>query len=158
MLKYLFMAFVFFVAFPQHVHSSFQDCQHDNATFKCVQFLGNFDGDTIKVNIPNIHSLLGEKINIRLADVDTPEMRSDTVCEAALAKQAKLFVYNALFMATRIDLYEARRGKYFRVIAKIVYDGKDLGQELLKKKLAVPYLGRKKPVTDWCPFFKAQAK
>ena len=33
------------------------------------------DGDTIKVTIDSVHPLLGDRINIRVKDIDTPETR-----------------------------------------------------------------------------------
>lgn len=156
MVKYLFAILIFL--FPFYAEASFQDCNHSHASFKCLKFVSNYDGDTVKVNIPNVHPIIGNMMNIRVLNVNTPELRSDAICESGLAKIAKDFVFRELSHASKIDLLEIRKGKYFRIIARVVYDGKDLGAELLKKKMAVPYLGGKKPITDWCPYFKAQAK
>ena len=47
--------------------------------------------------------------------------------------------------AGRIDLVDVGRGKYFRVLASVVADGKDLSAILLAKGLAVRYGGAEKP-------------
>ncbi len=49
-----------------------------------------------------------------------------------------------LGQARRIDLLDAERGKYFRIVARVVADGKDVGQTLIDHNLAVRYNGEKK--------------
>ncbi len=58
--------------------------------------------------------------------------------------------HDLLIKATCIDLLRVKRGKYFRVVAEVIYDGKSLSQELIRRKLAVPYWRERKPITDWC--------
>ena len=48
------------------------------------------DGDTFRANIKGFHSLIGGRIGIRVAGVDTPEMHGKCKQEKALARQAKL--------------------------------------------------------------------
>ncbi|MBF0370483.1 MAG: hypothetical protein HQL52_13605 [Magnetococcales bacterium] len=40
-----------------------------------VIYRGNYDGDTIRFDIPGVHPLLGDNISIRVRGVDTPEIR-----------------------------------------------------------------------------------
>ena len=47
-----------------------------------------YNGDTFRANIAGLHSLIGERIDIRVAGVDTPEMRSKRKQEKDLARQA----------------------------------------------------------------------
>jgi endonuclease YncB( thermonuclease family) len=126
------------------------NCQHDNTTFRCVEYVKNYDADTVTFQIPNVHPLLGNKINIRVLGVDTPEIRTKNKCEKEKARNAKRLVQNLLKRAKRIDLTEVKRGKYFRVIADVVIDGKSLKYYLLKNGLAVSYDGGKKKKIDWC--------
>ena len=51
--------------------------------------------------------------------------------------------------AERIDLKNASRGKYFRIVAKVEADGIDLSAYLIAKDLAVSYDGGTK-VKKWC--------
>ena len=53
-----------------------------------------------------------------------------------------------LSQAGRIDLVDVGRGKYFRILADVVADGKDLSAILLEKGLAVRYKGGRKK--RWC--------
>ena len=62
---------------------------------------------------------------------------------------ARRLVRDVLKNAQRIDLKDASRGKYFRIVAKVEADGVDLAAYLIVKDLAVPYDGGTK-VKDWC--------
>ena len=90
-----------------------------------------YDADTCKVSLPSIHPLFGKKINVRIAGIDTPEIKGTCEREKALAKKARDFVRNILKDARRIDLLDAKRGKYFRIVAKVVADGNDIGETLI---------------------------
>lgn len=126
------------------------DCVHDNSSFKCVSYVRNYDADTVTFNIPNIHPLIGKAINIRVLGVDTPELRTKNKCEKEKAKNAKKLVQNLLKNAKRIDLEKLQRGKYFRIVADVIIDGKSLSGYLLKNGLAYAYSGGKKPKMNWC--------
>jgi len=41
------------------------------------------------------------------------------------------------------------RGKYFRIVGRLIADGVDISDLLIQKQLAVPYDGGTK-VKDWC--------
>jgi len=41
------------------------------------------------------------------------------------------------------------RGKYFRIVGRLIVDGQDLSDMLIQKQLAVPYHGGTK-TKDWC--------
>ena len=38
-------------------------------------YVQNYDGDTVTFNLPGLHPIIGEKINIRVNGIDTPEIR-----------------------------------------------------------------------------------
>lgn len=126
--------------------STSNHCRHDQSSFRCVEYVRNYDGDTITVNIAKVHPIIGEEISIRLLDVDTPELRTNDDCERTKGYEARDFVSERLQTAKRIDLLHVSRDKYFRIDAELIYDGKSLGQELLNHKLAVPY----GIDVDWC--------
>jgi micrococcal nuclease len=142
-MKYLML---FLLSLPLHAN----DCVHTHSRFNCVEYVKNYDGDTVTFNIAGVHSLIGSKINIRLNGVDTPEMRGRKACEKTKAKQAKALVSSILKDAKRIDLVNVKRGKYFRIVADIMVDGKSLSDALLARKLAVKYDGGRKPASNWC--------
>ena len=116
--------------------------------FDRVVFHSCYDGDTCTFSIPGVHPLLGEKISIRLAGIDTPEIRGKCPKEKNLAKEAKAFVNRVLGSASRIRLLNVRRGKYFSIVAEIEADGGLLGGELMRRGLAFPYEGGIKK--SWC--------
>ena len=125
---------------------------HDATAFYCVQYVSNYDGDTVKFKIPNTHPLFGENISIRVNGIDTPEMRTKDVCEKNKAKKAQRLVENILKNAKKIDLKNISRGKYFRVVADIYADGVSVSSVLIKKRLAYRYDGGRKPSSNWCAF------
>jgi len=108
-----------------------------------------YDGDTCKVTIAGLPEVFGDHISIRLKGIDTPEIRGKCSKEKALAKIARDMVRTRLEQAKQIDVIDAERGKYFRLVARLEADGVDLSALLIQKGLAVPYVGGTK-VKDWC--------
>lgn len=129
-------------------------CDHDKATFRCVKFIKNYDADTVTVEIPNVHPLLGEKISVRVAGIDAPEIKGVKPCEKDAARTAQRLIESLLKNAKQIDLNHVGRDKYFRILADISADGKSVKETLLKNKLAYEYDGGTKPPIDWCRFTK----
>ncbi|PIP89027.1 MAG: nuclease [Bdellovibrionales bacterium CG12_big_fil_rev_8_21_14_0_65_38_15] len=127
-----------------------ESCMHDKDTFRCVKYVRNYDADTITFNVPGVHPLIGEKINVRVSGVDTPEVKTKVACEKQKARDAKRLVENLLKHAKRIDLTGVSRDKYFRINADVVIDGKSLSSYLLKNGLAYSYDGGTKKKVDWC--------
>ncbi|MFK7827871.1 MAG: thermonuclease family protein [Oligoflexales bacterium] len=125
-------------------------CSHTPSEFTCVTYVRNYDADTITVNIPGVHPLIGNKVSIRVAGIDSPEIRTKNQCEKQLAYEARDFVKQQLLKAQRIDLHNLARGKYFRIVADVLIDDVSLSQTLLEHGYAFPYDGGKKPSRDWC--------
>jgi len=127
-----------------------KSCEHDENNLRCVKYVRNYDADTVTFNIPKVHPLLGKKVNIRVSGVDTPEIRTKNKCEKEKARNAKKLVANLFKHAKRIDLENIKRGKYFRIVADVIIDGKSLTYYLIKNGLAYSYDGGKKKNMDWC--------
>ena len=119
------------------------------ADFPNVTYHRCYDGDTCTFAIPGVHPLFGENISVRIAGIDTPEIKGKCQKEKALAMQARNLARRMLGQARRIDFLDAERGKYFRIVARVVADGKDIGRTLIARGLAVGYDGGKK-VKGWC--------
>lgn len=136
------------------VQASASDCTHTAKSFKCVKYLKNYDADTVTFSIPGVHPLLGEKISIRVLGIDTPEKRGRLPCEKEVSRTAQKLVENLLSNAKIISLHNVGRDKYFRILADIQYDGKDLKEVLLKNGLAYPYFGATKEKRNWCNLTK----
>ena len=120
---------------------------YGNATISEVTSI--YDGDTFRVNIEGWPDIVGKRIVVRINGIDAPEMRGKCQEEKRLALQAKQFVVEKLRDAKTIEIRNMRRGKYFRIIADVFVDGKDLGEEMKAKHYAVEYHGGHKKM-DWC--------
>ena len=105
--------------------------------FPNVTYHRCYDGDTCTFTIPGVPPLFGENISVHIAGIDTPEIKGKCQKEKAIAMQARNLVQRMLGQARRIDLVDAERGKYFRVVARVVVDGKDIGASLINRGLAV---------------------
>jgi len=106
------------------------------------------DGDTFKATIVQWPPIIGHRIPVRIAHIDTPEFRAKCPAELALALRAKQFTAARLYRADHIELRKVKRGSFFRITAEVWVDGKSLGQMLMDASLAKPY-SRTNPV-DWC--------
>jgi len=108
-----------------------------------------YDGDTFKAHIAEWPDVIGRSISIRLAGIDTPEMRGKCQQEKNLARKAKQFTVAALRSAKAVELHNIERGKYFRIVADVIVDGVSLNEQLITNNLAVKYDG-KGAKKDWC--------
>lgn len=107
-----------------------------------------YDGDTFRVNIDGYPALIGENISIRVNGVDTPEIRAKCNDEKTLALAAKEYTLKQLSNANTILLTNIERGKYFRLVADVIIDGKNLSELLISNNLGKQYQGGKRQ--SWC--------
>jgi endonuclease YncB( thermonuclease family) len=107
-----------------------------------------YDGDTFKIDLPSMHPLFGDDLSIRLFGVDTPEMRGTTDEIKALALQAQELTEKALKGASKIELRNPQRGKYFRIVSEVWIDEESLAMILKKQNLAKDYDGTG-PRPEW---------
>ena len=112
--------------------------------------LSVYDGDTFRCNIKGYPPIIGENISIRFKSIDTPEIRGGSDCEKANAYKVRDYVEKRLRSAETIILKDVSRPKYFRLMADVVVDGVDLGQELLSLGYAYSYDGGTKK--EWVCF------
>lgn len=114
-----------------------------------VKYVRNYDGDTITFNIPHYPNIIGEKINIRVLGIDTPEIRGKCENEKIRAYFFKDLVQSELENAKSINIININRGKYFRIVGDIEYDGKLLSEYLLSFDDVQSYDGGTKN-NIWC--------
>ncbi|PKH60389.1 nuclease [Shewanella sp. Choline-02u-19] len=105
-----------------------------------------YDGDTFKADIKGYQAVVGTNISIRVANIDTAEIRAGCSDEKVMALKGREFTLKALSSASVIELRDIKRGKYFRLVADVYIDGVNLGSELRKAGLAVEY-GKEH---SWC--------
>ena len=117
--------------------------------FASVTYHTCYDGDTCMISLPGVHPLFGDHILVRLAGIDTPEIKGKCEQETLLAKQARDFIREVMSQAQQIDLRKPERDKYFRINARVFADNQDLSALLIEKGMAVPYNGKTK-TKDWC--------
>ena len=113
------------------------------------------DGDTIKVTIGSVHPLLGDRIKIRVKDIDTPEIsdwKYGYKCqqELELGLEAKRVAEEFLEDAESVELRNVSRGKYFRIAADVYVGDRNLSDVLLEQGLAHVYLGGRGKKQSWC--------
>lgn len=137
--------------FPAHG----AECRHSGKRLSCVEFVDNYDGDTITFTIPRLYPLFGDRVRVRLQGVDTPEVKATKSCERDLAVKVKAKVRGLLNKAKRIDLVNPKRDKYFRILADVQADGVSIGEYLLKMGWGITYNGEAKSNHNWC---KSQSK
>lgn len=102
------------------------------------------DGDTFKVNINAYPDIIGKNLSIRIAGINTPELKDKSACVRRVARKAKAYTKRLLFSANKVELVNVKRGKYFRIVATVLVDGADLGELLISEGLAKRYgKGRK---------------
>lgn len=134
-----------------------RSCQHDDKTFRCVEVLKNYDGDTLTVNIPDVPALIGKKISVRVLGIDTPEVRTKNKCEKEAGRIARNLVASTLKNAKNVELHNVQRDKYFRILADVMVDGRSLSEILIKNNLAYAYDGGTKKHPDWCKVLRQPA-
>ncbi|MBF0169060.1 MAG: thermonuclease family protein [Alphaproteobacteria bacterium] len=106
------------------------------------------DGDTL---IVRAHIWLGQDVEttVRLAGIDTPELKSRCGLEHDKALAAKAFLAR-LIENPAVTLLEIREDKYGgRIRARVLTStGADMSAELIKADLARPYQGGQRQ--PWC--------
>jgi len=126
------------------------NCKHSATRFNCVEYVGNYDGDTLTFDVADVHPLLGKDMKVRVHGIDTAEIRSDDACEREVAAKTQQMVQELISGANRVDLVNVAREKYFRVLADVMVDNRSLAEYLLRKGLAIRYDGGTKPDVNWC--------
>lgn len=127
------------VAFVGLSEGRADETTYGNATVAHV--VSVYDGDTFRCDIAGYPPVVGHDIGIRVAGIDTPEMKDKRPEVKALAIKARDYVRARLAGASKIELRNISRGKYFRLVADVYVDGESVAQELLDAGLAKPYDG-----------------
>jgi len=103
-----------------------------------------YDGDTITVasKLPFRGSPL-YRFSVRLASIDSPEIKGETPKECAAAIKSRDALHNLIF-GKIIELRNNGKEKYGRLLADVYLNGLHVNQWMLDKKYAVKYDGGKK--------------
>ena len=107
-----------------------------------------YDGDTIRITMPGLPSELSEML-VRVAGVDTPEIRGKCISERVSAIRARDFVNASLEEANSVSFCNPKWGKYGkRVIADVMVDGRNLAATIIERGLGRLYHGGRRK--GWC--------
>ncbi len=106
-----------------------------------------YDGDTMVVDTEPWPGLTVHT-KVRLAGVDTPEIRGECQAEKDLAIRARDFVRATV--GAQVQLTNVRLGKYAgRVVADVWVNEQKLSDLLIAENLGRPYHGGRRE--GWCP-------
>ena len=97
-------------------------------------------GDKFIVDIAEPHELAGSNINLVLRDIDAPDAIRSCPEQMKLGGKVKDIVTQKLADATSIKLKNIKKTSK-AVIAQVIVDGKDLGEELVAKDYASKEFG-----------------
>ena len=100
-------------------------------------YLKNYDGDTIRFNLPGYPPIAGKDIRVRVNGIDTPAIKGKCKKEKYEAQQARDMVADILKGAEKITLRNMKRGKYFRIAADVIIDGENLADVLIEAGMAI---------------------
>jgi endonuclease YncB( thermonuclease family) len=99
-----------------------------------------YDGDTITIAAQPYQQLPIYKFSIRLAGIDTPEIKSHDPREKQMAIAARDALYDKIF-GEIVILGNVTTEKYGRILADVYCNDLHINQWLLDNHLAIPYHG-----------------
>jgi endonuclease YncB( thermonuclease family) len=109
---------------------------------KNVGVIDVYDGDTITIAVKQSHGYY--KYKVRLAGIDSPEIRTNNPREKAFAIQSRDFL-KSIILYKYVTIEEAFYEKYGRLCGTVMLDGKNINEQMITQGFAVRYNGGKKP-------------
>ena len=107
--------------------------------FPC-EVISNYDGDSIRV-MADLGFSTYRKIKLRLEKVDTPEINRGSELTKSAARFIRDEVGDFLKAGDSLILVSSKvEGLYGRAVGDIEVDGSSLGEWLLEKGYAIPYI------------------
>ena len=111
---------------------------------KYAKVIKVYDGDTITI-AAKIHFLDCQyyRFSVRLAHIDSPELKTKNIDEKNYALKAKIELENVILNKV-VNIKILKSDKYGRLLAEVIYDNKSINNWLLSNHLAVNYNGKTK--------------
>ena len=108
------------------------------------------DGDTFRATVLLADGIEVMSVNVRLRNVDTPELHGDCDYEITRAQLARQRLSELIPVGAVIEISNVKNDKYPGRIDANVFDenNHDVGLILIKEKLGRPYSGGKRQ--SWC--------
>lgn len=136
----------------------------ETQTIYRVEDVDALDGDTVVLTAIGIATakLPGEPLEVelrrpglkvRLSGINTPEsFRSKCPEEKRMGLEAKKWLQDHIDSAQKLELVTGKRekGKFGRVLGRLLADGFDLNQGLIDAGLADAYFGGRRDPMRWC--------
>lgn len=116
-----------------------------------------YDGDTIRLaQLLNINGQIKiYEFSVRINGIDCPELRTKNTVEKRCSLIAKQFAHDFVH-DKRVVLSNIGVDKYGRVLADVNVDGVDLATEMVNRRYAVSYDGKKKNAPEnWEIYFQS---
>ena len=129
---------------------TYDSCAPFVAPIKWGKVVKVYDGDTIHVAAPLFEGVIS-RFRVRLARIDTPELRTKDEWEKKAGLIAKQLV-EAEIGDKIVKLEAVSYDKYGRILAEVVCDGRSVNDWLLDSGWACAYQGRGDKLvkqTDW---------
>ena len=114
---------------------------------KCVRV---YDGDTIHIAAPIFNGIIS-RFKVRLAKIDTPELRTKNEWEKSAAVIVKNLLKNKIENKI-IELIDVKYDKYGRLLAEVMLNDENINKWLLDSEWACMYDGKGTKLTksiDW---------
>lgn len=107
------------------------------------------DGDTFAAHV-GVADDVKITVRVRLINVDTPELSGECESEIEMARRARGRLEKLLPRGATVELDNIKDDKYLgRIDANVIMsDGRDVGNVLVREKLARVYSGGKRK--SWC--------
>ena len=151
---YLCWPFVYLWEMRSLRKATAQNCEKYVPKIRRAKVVSVYDGDTITVAAKSSCTAPPLLYKVRLARIDTPELRTKDAEEKRLAILARDALSEKI-LGKIVTLENVGLEKYGRVLADISYRGENICDWLLKEKYAKPYDGGTKD-TDWGSAVKIQ--
>jgi micrococcal nuclease len=128
------------------IHPALTDPHHVVAEGRACTVARVIDGDTFDLACP-------QRVRVRLADIDAPELRGRCAAETALAEMVRTGLQ--ALTGQPVTLWPARTDRWGRTVGRVEIGGQDMGETLLSLGWAQPWphgpTGRPlTPRPDWC--------
>lgn len=118
-------------------------------TLKSVQYVDNYDGDTVAVRVAVVPGLTWDRVSVRAADMDSPEIRGSCQSEKDLAEKARLEAQRFLRQPdAKITVrLTGEVDRDLRPIGVFAANGVPLAEHMIRAGYARPWKGHRE---DWC--------
>lgn len=97
-----------------------------------------YDAATFTCQIDGLVPVFGQRVPVKIGSINLLKTSDQKSADQAAARSAKQFTQDLLNQARVITLENMRRDRYFRVIADVYVDGRNLAEMLIAAGLAKP--------------------